>query len=96
MKFTPGPWSIVPNIIETEWLITAQRSDACRGYVASTAKTNDESEANARLIAAAPELYEALKEIAEPWIEPQSNPHAFDDLQEIARAALAKAGKGEE
>ena len=66
MTHTPGPW------------FNANGMDDCNGYVATTDKTSTirivschgvfvegERKANARLIAAAPELLEALKEMLE-------------------------------
>lgn len=70
-KFTPGPWTVVPCIPDSQgrkrdlWSITA-----ARGWVAKTCPVNSWSygftdakvrEANARLIAAAPELLEQLQ-----------------------------------
>ena len=82
--YTKGPWGIMkgdhgPMIFSGE----------CGRGVAMLARqvTTAEREANARLIAAAPELLEALEELlAETWIN-----GAFADK---ARAAIAKA-KGE-
>lgn len=79
-KFTPGPW-----------------------YVDGTFVTNDEDldicsmgdvawEANAHLIAAAPELYEALRDLI-AYCDPTGD--YIDDELVWARAALAKArGEG--
>lgn len=53
MNFTPGPWDVRPSFAGSQYLhIKSPTSDS----VACT-----ESEADARLIAAAPELLEALK-----------------------------------
>lgn len=60
-KHTPGPWSIDQNAME-HWMITAQNSERHRGYIATLSTTNTQSEANARLIAAAPEMLEVLRE----------------------------------
>jgi hypothetical protein len=54
------------------WLLDAEGDEQCW--------------ADARLIAAAPELLEALKRIADP-----RNVHFAGDAQVVARAAIAKA-----
>lgn len=54
-KYTPGPWEVKFN----EWKNTIIcKEDNC---IAEVSLYGDCSEANARLIAAAPEMYEALK-----------------------------------
>ena len=60
MEHTPGPWKA------QSWLITADRKTNSRcGAIASIVTTatmyEDKWDANARLIAAAPDLLEALK-----------------------------------
>ena len=70
MKHSPGPWKIEKHDLEEEWNIVSKPR---RGYVASvvyyepdeddtpdTMATLKEVKANARLIAAAPELLDAL------------------------------------
>ena len=56
MTHTPGPWSVLAGTI-------IKSND--RGYIAKTPAANmptfEEDRANARLIAAAPDLLEALK-----------------------------------
>ena len=61
-KHTPGPWNV--KEIETGWIIGPDRIERA-GYIADVHKhtipdTDDTARANARLIAAAPDLYEAL------------------------------------
>ncbi len=71
-KWTPGPWTARAN---TWSRFEIYYSRGHRGQLASVAKHDDpsspppvnETEANARLIAAAPELYDALDEIIR-WI----------------------------
>ena len=75
------------------------------GIVASTPAIHDggvfEREANARLIAAAPELLEALREIVNGISgrdcggNPRTDIHALDWVDKTARAAIRKA-TGEE
>lgn len=80
-KWTPGPWSN-DRIGE----IAVSLGDDNIALVCFEGELNDEKEceANAHLIAAAPELYEALKEVVALSDRKQ---HAWDN----ARAALAKA-----
>lgn len=73
-KFTPGPWYIKPSeaIPSPYWGITASTRitilDAQDGQykprhvIAQVAKGNGRGDANAALIAAAPEMYEQLKQ----------------------------------
>ena len=63
LKHTPGPWT-------TDWgFILAQRADGRDNYIAETVKSDEEAlyiedieerEANSHMLAAAPEMFEAL------------------------------------
>ena len=69
-KWTPGPWNAID--CGTGWVVGPREADS-DDYIADvhlhTHGISDESaEANANLIAAAPELYEAL-EFLLPWAE---------------------------
>ena len=83
MSYTPGPWTAQPDpkaIMGDDWCIGAQ------GYIDMIAVC---SERDARLIAAAPDLYEALKEIVDA-----ADGTGWDQLEATftrARAALKKA-----
>ena len=64
-QFTPGPWTLADGI-DGVWRIESKQDKwqicetaCCCG--ANNLPGEDESDANARLIAAAPALYEALK-----------------------------------
>jgi hypothetical protein len=60
MKFTPGPWEIIFefNVQKTG----AKRGIcSCGGYQNNREDSYDENIANAHLIAAAPDMYEALR-----------------------------------
>jgi hypothetical protein len=82
-KHTPGPWEHDGDEI------TSTSGD----YIATTAYGVSESqaEANARLIAAAPDLLDALREIAE--VPPESGRYRewMERAQRIAESAIAKA-----
>lgn len=75
-KHTPGPWRTTRFTGNKSW--TIQRSDTHEAL--ASVRTG---EANARLIAAAPEMLEALKE-ARGWIE------LAEDMCRDTSAALSK------
>lgn len=96
--FTPGPWRVANGINDERrvgYLVVAARSKMHGGGPAivtarpayRSVEANGEAEANARLIAAAPDLYAALLDLLE--YQPCSRSH------EIGRAAIAKA-RGEQ
>jgi hypothetical protein len=91
---TPGPWAITREdhahaIVSEEFVIadvfTFQPD--CAGV-----RTDAEGEANARLIASAPDLLDALQAVVndlEMW-PGEKNPEFFESMK-AARTALAKA-----
>lgn len=105
-KFTPGPW-----VVETHHRMAADRVFAVWYVKGATEKggsvgvavqpafsTDEHGEANARLISAAPELYEALREIAGLVRDALGCTHiaapsalALHNAQVKADVALAKA-----
>ena len=62
-KFTPGPWSILFNdktkVVLEQQGVAVFVADTYAGFT----KSEEEQNANAALITAAPEMYEGLKEI---------------------------------
>ena len=112
-KPTPGPWmaataisSVVglPVVAQTGRLIcnVNHAHDPVHGKVAGDDAFNREAIANARLIAAAPELLDALRQcqsalammVAPDAIKSTSVLHAFAQVtaaEVVARAAIAKA-----
>ena len=89
-KHTPGPWTVQERITEPDNHGKYSIYDAeyeyigtCDAYLNGHHDT-DKNLANARLIAAAPELLEALESIAE---------HGHEEEREVARDAI-KAAKG--
>jgi len=91
-KFTPGPWELWP----------LEDSDSVRifagtHYVGSIGNSDDEpsqTRANGHLIAAAPDMYEALKEIARAdTIAHSTGKYSLvvESCAESARAAISKA-----
>lgn len=91
-KHTPGPWSAKPSADtgygDPEWAPFQIESDEWIVAVAIGDVDDLNAEANARLIAAAPDLLEALSELIEAnsfYFKP-GNPWG-----DKARAAIAKA-----
>jgi len=86
---TPGPWRIAPH---SKWLLKIETADRviCDGFSGS-----HEDYANARLIAAAPDLLAALARLVEsPGVnEDMLSPETIA-AADAARAAIAKAQGG--
>lgn len=98
-KHTPGPWiGAGPSFGDplpryTTEIITESEDE--NGEVRSicelpVAHHDDENEANAKLIAAAPELLEALK-LMRHWAEADQVNYTGDHPVAVARAVIAKA-----
>jgi len=100
--FTPGPWDRVETTVfrldETETCnrfaaqIQGGYKERGQGWSKDERTSDEELLANAHLIAAAPELYEAL-ESAKEWLEQCRGAGVFVHPQVIpdCEAALAKA-----
>lgn len=90
-KFTPGPWNNMPK---TEYVPICKQDEAglALGFINSTnTERTAEGKANAYLIAAAPDLLEALEGMADEYGTagdgwPRNNKALRD-----ARAAISKA-----
>ena len=81
-KHTPGPWILHMGFDET---YTISDTGGCEiGHIYCESMGDGEHEANARLIAAAPELLEAAKAVAK-WLG-----RDIDDWDSL-RTAIAKA-----
>lgn len=84
-KFTPGPWR-VEDVAGWGICVRALKDK----YIAWRLK----SQADAHLIAAAPEMYEALKEIERHHVEQnrlKNRPEAKSHTLSVIRTALVKA-----
>lgn len=91
-KFTPGPWH--KQQLTKSWGIYDQQGTSVARVADAYGVASERRQADARLIAAAPEMYEALRQIvmldddAHPglatWHEARAKAH------EAARAVLAK------
>jgi hypothetical protein len=96
-EHTPGPWFLINECcvggpIEPGW----EAAGCGIAHCGMRARTQEEAAANARLIAAAPEMFEALKrwvDLAETAIRKIGiEPHPDErTCLVIAKAALAKA-----
>ena len=92
MAHTPGPW-IAQNVGGKGWFIVTQ-DDL---ILAMTLKGDDSDEADARLVAASPELLAALEAIVEwlcdngPVVDDGITHPLFVKANNLARAAIAKA-----
>jgi hypothetical protein len=101
-EFTNGPWGYMfqgnENDAGAHFIYSkgqmGNKSSHARTFINSQLDKKD-SEANARLIAAAPELLEALQNIIEIGKRDLSNPK-YDEYFISAEEAISKAtGKGE-
>ena len=91
-KHTPGPWRLArQNGSPTtgEWMIAG----ANPGYLAEVRDCgNGDVKANALLIAAAPELLDALEAVVNSWSSQfERNGHLAPEWCKQARAAMEKA-----
>ena len=103
-QYTPGPWAIAPKSLGGAEQIYTEK----HGRIATINNTypDAEAEANARLIAAAPELLQACKKAYQQLRDIQSALAIIaygaegveiypDGCEMILEAAIAKAEKGE-
>lgn len=95
-KHTPGPWGVARRshcTVLNALFVNGGGDRVARVVVPNTASSIEEYEANARLIAAAPELLEALQSM--PWPERSSGVcHLSAEWlawQDSVKAAIAKA-----
>lgn len=87
-QHTPGPWEI-DQAIRHGFTVYSEQSGFIVGYMDEEGRYGAvESEANARLIAAAPDLLEALETIVATERDRHGYHPAWTDQ---ARAAIAKA-----
>lgn len=86
-KHTPGPWVIHQKKTVLSYDLMASRMDHMEGKSVSP----DEHEANATLIAAAPDLLAALEQSLMALIGYQHQNEITKAAQNSARAAIAKA-----
>ena len=85
-KHTPGPWKFSFESIHPEWAIVTTGG----GAVVANVNADHRQEANASLIAAAPDLLEAGEAFLRELDEGDSFP-AWEAAKAKLRAAIAKA-----
>ena len=95
-KHTPGPWSY--DDTGAIFGLEGKPIMTCGEYAIKFGAGTEEAFANARLIAAAPDLLEALRKISitsrYPMTEPENMDYAMECMREIAREAISKAEEG--
>jgi len=100
-KHTPGPWIVSDETRENFVWILDENSDTGVCMVHTDTDSKDESDANARLIAAAPELLEALESMLD-YLKRQAKENSRREWAlhnahaEFMRNAIAKATGGAE
>ena len=86
---TPGPWRVGKKYVTD---IYPNDGGMLVARVMTGGISNNKSHANARLIAAAPELLAALQSIAETVVyAPEGGHEEVSDCVRIAKQAIAKA-----
>ena len=90
-KFTPGPWAVAYLDRNDQRVVQAEYIEICTCWHHSIGSIGQEMEANARLIAAAPEMYEALKALVNAVPHSLRVTSEFNSAWHVGRAALAKA-----
>lgn len=93
-KFTPGPWGFCFQSVDPEWAIVSTAG----GSVIANVNADCRQNANAALIAAAPDMYAAIQEYLrfyDAYDGSADSYVAMNDAVEALRAALARAsGEG--
>lgn len=98
-KHTPGPWSVIPyggvggkgEKIEGFYIGCDLCRDGCHKIAKlETTKWSRDERANANLIAAAPDLLEALENLADAYEKYKIDDFLTSEVED-ARAAIAKA-----
>lgn len=90
---TPGPWAVDEDG-DGYQIVTQSKGmkpGECKDWIATVHPQTDEAEHNARLIAAAPELLEALKELMHLHGPRGDFPNNAFRVQELVEKAIAKA-----
>ncbi len=85
-KHTPGPWTVALGVSPVDTVWDAEGEHKIASFISAPSRDWQEQDANARLIAAAPDLLAALAEIAKGSATLQRA-----QIHSIARAASAKA-----
>ncbi|MEY4720032.1 MAG: hypothetical protein RL563_2650 [Pseudomonadota bacterium] len=102
-KHTPGPWLVWNYDNDPRHVYVGPQAGglcvagvvACNPHGIYTAETEVQGMANARLIAAAPELLNALREMEEFFRGEEHLDPATEEMFSRARAAIVKATGGD-
>jgi hypothetical protein len=84
---TAGPWTVSPDYPG----LAPRIVDACRYEIARCIEPAEQRDANARLIAAAPQMLEALTSLVAAYDEDEGYGDSFVARIDSARAAIDKA-----
>lgn len=89
-KPTAGPWIARPARTGDEWWVEAPRPDGSLGYLAECVGRQEANKANARLIAAAPTMFDVLRRIAyEPFgAADATHEQVLDAITALAREVI--------
>lgn len=88
-KHTPGPWQFLPHRASLVHSVVSQNSGIiCEVYISEPDKIA--ADANANLIAAAPDLLEACQQLMEFW-DNGTPVHPGAEIVDDVRRAIAKA-----
>jgi hypothetical protein len=95
-KHTPGPWTAKMSKWHEESLLVQAGMPSNRvlaRFGSATEPLDDTDRANARLISAAPEMLEALKDVVNYFWSPEFDRPALaeGDVEEFVRGAIKKA-----
>lgn len=88
MTYTPGPWEVKGPIHGYDWSVFKAGSKLAIADICSIGGALEKSKANARLIAAAPELLAALKD-ALPILYWELEKHGVDPVRRYQQAKMA-------
>lgn len=93
-QHTPGPWNaVIPENAEAADYISCGAYRVLDTGIGSCAISWEEHVANLKLIAAAPDMAEALKAVTNNMENDEGFTTIFPDQLKAIRAALAKAGQ---
>ena len=105
MTHTPGPWSVDSSMISTGWVLVTKSNGDIVADIPPTVSIKMPALSNAHIIAAAPDMLEALEEVmGELDVEGLPCPlcggsaasgHKYNCLWHVVNAAIKKArGEG--
>lgn len=90
-NYTPGPWAIAPGVDRRVHLINDRKG----GAIGEIVYADTRNPADARLIAAAPDLLATLRELVQYVRDEFSCSHPLTEAADRAHAAIARATGGD-